>query len=330
MSPLAITILPAIRIPCAKRITLHRWTARLTFIIAAVATSVSGAAVPTGSPVDKINAAAARAQITAQQVRGEITVVMGSGGNITVLSSPAGKLLVDAGITVSRPALEPAFNRISTHPIKYVINTHWHFDHADGNEWIHDLGATIIGHENTLEHLSNTMLIADWDHTFEPVPPGARPTVIVRTHDNLKFGGETIAVKYYGFAAHTDGDLYVYFPKADVLSTGDTWWNGFYPFIDYVAGGNIDGMIRAADANIALVTEQTLIVPGHGPVGDRRQMIEYRDMLVAVRKKVAELKSAGKSLDEVVAAKPTAAYDAKWGNFVIDPDFFTRLVYRGV
>jgi glyoxylase-like metal-dependent hydrolase (beta-lactamase superfamily II) len=173
------------------------------------------------------------------------------------------------------------------------------------------------------------MQIADWSHTFEPASPEGRPTVIVQTDKTLEFGGENVAIKYYGFAAHTDGDLYVYFPKTDVLATGDTWWNGVYPFIDYVAGGSIDGMIRAANANIAIATDHTLIVPGHGPVGDRRQLVEYRDMLVAIRKNVAQLKAQGKSLAEVVAAKPTSAYDKKWGQFVIDPDFFTRLVYRG-
>ena len=113
-------------------------------------------------------------------------------------------------------------------------------------------------------------------------------------------------------------------------SQPDTFWNGYNPFIDYVTGGSIDSMIRAANKNIALVTAKTIIVPGHGPVGNGAQLIEYRDMLVAIRKKVAMLKRQGKSLAEIIAGKPTAAYDAKWGGFVIDPAFFTRLVYKGV
>jgi glyoxylase-like metal-dependent hydrolase (beta-lactamase superfamily II) len=116
----------------------------------------------------------------------------------------------------------------------------------------------------------------------------------------------------------------------DILHTGDTWWNGIYPFMDYSTGGSIDGMIRAAEANLAAATDETIVVPGHGPIGDRSQLLEYREMLVAVRDKVAALKKQGRSLEEIVAARPTADYDAKWGNFVIGPDSFTRLVYEGV
>jgi glyoxylase-like metal-dependent hydrolase (beta-lactamase superfamily II) len=115
-----------------------------------------------------------------------------------------------------------------------------------------------------------------------------------------------------------------------VLATGDTFWNGVYPFIDIVTGGSIDGMIRAANANIALATDNTIVVGGHGPVGNRAQLIEYRDMLAGIRKNVAKLKEQGKTIEQTVVAKPTAAYDAKWGHFVIDPALFTRLVYRGV
>jgi glyoxylase-like metal-dependent hydrolase (beta-lactamase superfamily II) len=122
----------------------------------------------------------------------------------------------------------------------------------------------------------------------------------------------------------------VYFVKADVLQTGDTFWNGVYPFIDYATGGSIDGAIRAANVNLAMATDHSIVIPGHGPIGDRTQLIEFRDMLVAVRAKVAALKAQGKSVDEVVAARPTARYDAKWGTSVINGALFTALVYRGV
>jgi glyoxylase-like metal-dependent hydrolase (beta-lactamase superfamily II) len=171
--------------------------------------------------------------------------------------------------------------------------------------------------------------VPDWQHTFEPLPPSGRPTSMVKTERTIQFGDETVLIKHDG-PAHTDGDLIVYFRKADVLVTGDTYWNGIYPFIDSVAGGNIDGMIKAAELNIARITDNTLIIPGHGAVARRSDLREFRDMLVAIRDNVAALKQQGKSLEEVIAAKPTAAYDAKWGQFVIDPKFFTRLVYRGV
>jgi glyoxylase-like metal-dependent hydrolase (beta-lactamase superfamily II) len=254
---------------------------------------------------------------------------MGSGGNITVLTGPDGKLLVDAGIAVSRPRIQAALDGISKDPLKYLINTHWHWDHTDGNEWVHNQGATIIAQENTLKHLSTTTRVKEWSYTFKPWPAGARPTVVVKTDKTLKFDGEDIVLKGFG-PGHTDGDITAYFTKADVLALGDIFWNGYYPFIDSDTGGSIDGMIHLANASLERATDKTIIVPGHGPVGDRAQLVEFRDMLVAIRENVAHLKKQGKSLDEVIAAKPTASYDAKWGGFVIDPAFFTRLVYAGV
>lgn len=281
------------------------------------------------SPVIKINDAAAKTEITVQNLRGNISVLMGSGGNITVLSGRDGKLVVDSGIAVSRPRVEAALNGISQVPLKYLINTHWHWDHTDGNEWMHGLGATIIAQENTLKRLSATTRVEDWDYTFQPWPIGARPTITFSTGKTLKFGGETIVLKDHGMG-HTDSDITVYFKKADVIALGDIFWNGFYPFIDLSTGGTIDGAIRLANASLASVTDKTIIIPGHGPVGNRAQLIEFRDMLVSIRENVARLKKEGKSLDEAIAAKPTAVFDAKWGGFVISPVLFTRLVYASV
>ena len=280
------------------------------------------------SPVTKINAAAATANIDVQPLRGNVSALMGSGGDITVLANDDGKLMVDTGIAVSRTKLSAALDRIGPKPPKYAINTHWNWDHTDGNEWVHQAGATLIAHANAARHLATRIRVDDWQYTFDPVPKGALPTLLTEGGLTIPFGDETVRIGAYP-SSHTDGDLYVYFEKADVLATGDTYWNGFYPFIDHVAGGNIDGMIEAADANIALATEKTIVVPGHGPVSDRAGLIAYRDMLVRVRDKVVALRKQGKTLSETIAAKPSSDFDAKWGGGVIDPAFFTRLVYTG-
>jgi glyoxylase-like metal-dependent hydrolase (beta-lactamase superfamily II) len=136
-------------------------------------------------------------------------------------------------------------------------------------------------------------------------------------------------MKYYP-PAHTDSDISVYFPEADVLHVADTWWNPYYPFIDHNSGGNLDGLIEACNHNIAVTTDKTIIVPGHGAVGTRKELMEFRDMLVTVRMKVAKLKKSGMSLEEAISAKPTEAFDAKFGNFVLDGAFFTKLVYADV
>jgi glyoxylase-like metal-dependent hydrolase (beta-lactamase superfamily II) len=286
------------------------------------------AADPHG-PVESINDEASTAKVVVHALRGHYFELEGSGGNIGVVVGPRSLTMVDAGISLTQPRVSEAVTSISREPIRYLINTHYHWDHTDGNVWVHDAGATIIAHTNVLKRLSQSQYVEEWKHTFTPAPIAARPTVLVGDRKTLRLDGTTVELKYYGLA-HTDGDLSVYLPAADILQTGDTWWNGYYPMIDYGAGGSIDGMIRAANINLALSTDKSIIVPGHGPVGNRRQLLEYRNMLVAIRKKVAVLKHAGKSEAQTIEAKPTAAFDAKWGGFVIGGDLFTHLVYRGV
>jgi glyoxylase-like metal-dependent hydrolase (beta-lactamase superfamily II) len=300
---------------------------------AAIATGaflVPGRTVAEGeSPVTVIRGAAATAKITVQKLRGNVSVIEGSGGNIAVLTGRDGKLLVDAGVTASRPGISKALESISSEPVKHLINTHWHFDHTDGNEWLHSIGAEITAHENTRKHLSETTRVEGWNFTFPPSPKGALPAKVFAKDHKLHMNGTALALNYYG-PCHTDSDVSVEFADLDILHVGDTWWNGHFPFIDYSTGGSIGGAIRAAEANVARVTEKMIVIPGHGPVGDKAGLIEFRDMLVAVRDKVAALKKEGKTQEEVVAAKPTAEYDVKWGGFVIDGKTFTGLVYAGV
>src|ERR1700746_2151465 len=277
------------------------------------------------SPVITIRNAAATAKINVTKLRGNVSVLEGSGGNIAVLTGRDGKVLADAGITASRPQITKALASLSDDPVKHLINTHWHFDHTDGNEWLHSIGAEITAHDNTRKHLSTTTRVEDWNFTSPPAPPSALPTKILTGDETLHLNGSTLALKYYG-PAHTDSDISIKFTDSDILHVADTFWNGHYPFIDYSTGGNVDGMIRAAEANVARVTDKTIVIPGHGPIGNKSQLTESRDMLVTAREKVSTLKQQGRSLDEVVAAKPTANYDVKWGGYVIDGKTFTTLV----
>ncbi len=297
---------------------------------AAVGSTLSGASASAQqTPYATINAAAEASAITVQPLRGGVSMLQGSGGNMAAYAGPDGMFLVDDGIALSKDKIEAALRGISPVPIKYAVNTHWHWDHADGNGWTHRSGAVLIAHANTARHLDQTIRVEEWGHTFTPVSQDARVAQLVRGERSMPFGGETIRLRPY-VPSHTDGDLSAYFIKADVLLTGDTWWNGLYPFIDYVAGGSIDGMIQAADANVAMAGPGTIVVPGHGPVGGRKDLVEYRDMLVAIRNKVATLKRQGKSLEETIMAKPTTEFDDRWGQMIISPALFTTLVYRGV
>jgi glyoxylase-like metal-dependent hydrolase (beta-lactamase superfamily II) len=279
--------------------------------------------------VELIRDDAAKASIKVHKLRGDVSILEGSGGNIAVLTGPDGKVFIDAGITATRPRILEAANSLSSDPIKHLINTHWHFDHADGNEWLNAQGAAILAHENTRKHLLAAQRVDDWNFDFPPSPKSAIPAEVISADKTLTLNRSTLQLKCYE-PAHTDSDISVTFAEADIVHVGDTFWNGIYPFIDYSTGGSIGGMIKAAQANVAAVSDKTIVIPGHGsPVSNKAELVAYRDMLVAIHDNVAKLKQQGRSPEETVAARPTAAFDAKWGQFVISPEFFTRLVYEG-
>ena len=280
-------------------------------------------------PIAQMRAGGLTAKITTQHLRGNISVLMGSGGNIAVLPGPQGKLLVDSGYATSRPQISEALAAISADPIQHLIDTHWHFDHTDGNEWMHSAGATIIAHQRTLQRLSTPQDIAAFNAHFPPSPAGALPT---RTFDDtltLTTNGNTLILTHYD-PAHTDTDISILFADADILHCGDTWFNGAYPFVDYSTGGHINGMIRATERNLSVGTDSTILIPGHGPVGNKTQLTADHEMLVTIRDTVAALKKQGKSVEETIAAKPTAKYDTAYGQGFVNPPTFTRLVYQGV
>jgi glyoxylase-like metal-dependent hydrolase (beta-lactamase superfamily II) len=280
--------------------------------------------------VSQIKDSAAVSPIVTHKLRNNIYVLEGSGGNMAVLTGPDGKVLIDAGIRVSRPQIAKALSDLGADSITHLINTHWHFDHTDGNAWLNSMGAKIIAQENTRKYISEVQRVEDWDYNFLPQPSGGIPSDVFSSEMGLKLNGSSISLKHYA-PAHTDSDISVTFGEADIVHVADTFWNGVYPFIDYSTGGSIDGMIAASDANLAATTDQTIIIPGHGhPVSNKAELKGFRDMLVAIRENVAILKKQGRSRDETVAAKPTAAFDAQYGGWAIDSGFFTRLVYEGV
>ena len=282
-----------------------------------------------GGVVQMMRDGAASAEITTQTLRGNVSVIMGSGGNIGVLTGPDGALLVDSGLAGSKGKLVEALKKLGAEPVSTLINTHWHFDHTDGNEWLHASGARILAHDNTLKRMSEAHTVPAWNFTFPPAPEGALPEVLLKVDRSIGINKTRVVIHALP-PSHTDGDLTVHFTDADIYQLGDTFWNGHYPFIDYSSGGSINGTIAATEDNLAAVGTQSMIIPGHGPVASKADLEAYRDMLVTVRDKVAALKQAGKTLEETIAAQPGAAYDAKWGDFVINPATFVTLVYQGV
>ena len=245
--------------------------------------------------VSLIKDSAATSPIVVHKLRNNISALEGSGGNIAVLTGPDGKVLVDAGIGVSRPQLIKALAELGPEPVTTLINTHWHFDHTDGNTWLNSVGAKIIAQDNTRKYLGEVQRVEDWDYNFLPPAPGGMPTVTFADALDLKLNGASLELRRYA-PAHTDSDISVNFAEANIVHVGDTFWNGVYPFIDYSTGGSIDGAIAACDVNLAKATRDTIIIAGHGqPVSNKSELKEWRDMLVGVRENVAALKRQGKN-----------------------------------
>ena len=281
--------------------------------------------------VSLIKDSAAVSPIVTHKLRNNISVLEGSTGDTAVLTGSRRQGARGRRHRRLAPSNDQGARRSPQHdPVTHLINTHWHFDHTDGNAWLNSVTPKIIAHENTLGFLSHVQRVEDWDYNFVSPPANELPSEVFASERALSLNGQSINLKHYS-PAHTDSDISVTFAEADVVHVADTFWNGVYPFIDYSTGGSIDGMIAASDANLAATTDRTIIIPGHGqPVSNKAELKEFRDMLVGVRENVAALKREGRSRDETVAAKPTAAFNGEFGNWVIDPTFFTRLVYEGV
>lgn len=219
----------------------------------------------------------ASAKITTQTLRRNVSVLLGSGGNIAVLPGGAqggksdGKLVVDSGYSTSRPQLLAALNALRLDPIGLLINTHWHPDHTDGNGWMHEAGATIFAHEKTRQRISTPQTMEAFHMTVPPSPAAALPTELFENTRTLHGNGSTLVLTHFD-PAHTDTDISIRFVEADIVHLGDTWFNGIYPFIDYSTDGSIDGMIRATERSLADMTDSTIVIPGHGPVGNRNSL----------------------------------------------------------
>jgi glyoxylase-like metal-dependent hydrolase (beta-lactamase superfamily II) len=270
-----------------------------------------------------------------QKLADNVTMFGGPGGSVVVLNGPDGKFVVDTFVAPAWPRLKEALDGLGNAPLKYVINTHWHFDHTDNNGPLHAAGATVLAHENTTKDMAEPhdlpVLYRAPDGAlaglhFDPSPVEALPQQTFRARYQLQANGETLALEHVA-PAHTDSDIYVHFQEANVIQMGDLFFNGMYPYIDPGTSGNINGMIAAADKILLLAGNDTKIVAGHGPLGNKADLTKSRDMLVTSRDRVQKLKSAGKSAEEAVGEKPFADLDPVWGNGIINSEQWLQIVY---
>jgi glyoxylase-like metal-dependent hydrolase (beta-lactamase superfamily II) len=252
----------------------------------------------------------------------------GPGGNITLAVADEGIMMVDSEFAPLHDKIKAAIATVTDKPVRYLIDTHFHLDHTGGNAAFVAEGATLVAQENVRERLAAGTEGMNGNR-MAPVPPSGLPTKVYGDELTLKLKGRTAELRHFP-AAHTDGDTYVYFADANVLATGDLVSIGRYPYIDVVNGGNLNGMIAAANALLKRVNDQTRIVPGHGPLAAKSDLLAYRDMLQGARTRMEKLIREGQSEDDVLAAKPFADFDAKLGATDQASQNFIRAVYRSL
>lgn len=265
-------------------------------------------------------------QVEAVPVADGIYMLLGRGGNIGVCAGDDGVLIIDDQYAPMVPKITAAVAEISDRPIKMILNTHWHGDHTGGNEPLARAGALIVAHDNVRVRMSSTHFSKFFNSTREPSPPEALPVVTFDNTVTFHVNGHTIRAEHVP-PAHTDGDSIVFFEESNVVHMGDTFFNGLYPFIDGDSGGSVAGMVAAIDGVLARIDADTKVMPGHGPLSDKQGLTEFRNMLNTVRERVQRHIDAGHTVEEAVAAKPTAEFDAQWGQGFIEPDDWVALVY---
>jgi glyoxylase-like metal-dependent hydrolase (beta-lactamase superfamily II) len=256
-------------------------------------------------------------------------MLVGEGGNIALSTGADGAVLVDTQYAPLNAKILAAVRAAGGSDVKYVINTHWHGDHTGGNEPLGAAGAVIIAHDNVLARMSTEQFMAAFNQRVPPSPAAALPVVTFPTRTTFHLNGDVVQVIHVE-NAHTDGDSIVHFTNANVIHTGDTYMKDLYPFIDVGSMGSIDGFIAAADAVLSRADANTRIIPGHGALANRADLQRFHDMLVTVRGKIQALIDQGMTESEVVAARPTAEFDAAWGQGFMNPENFTRFAYQSL
>jgi glyoxylase-like metal-dependent hydrolase (beta-lactamase superfamily II) len=263
-------------------------------------------------------------QVRRTPVAGAVHMLVGSGGNIGLMVGDDAVFVVDDQFAPLTPKVLAAIKEVTSQPVRFVLNTHWHFDHTGGNENMGQAGALIFAQENVRKRMSTDQFIEAMNLKQPAAPRGALPVVTFTESISFHLNGDSIVV-FHVPPAHTDGDALVMFTKANVRHTGDVFVSDRYPFVDRSSGGTIDGIISGAERIMAATNAQTKIIPGHGPLSDRARVKAYHDMLVVLRDRMRKEVAAKHTIEQVLASKITADYDAQVS---LNRERFLRILHQ--
>jgi cyclase len=258
-----------------------------------------------------------------------VTMIKGRGGNIAVSAGEDGVFIIDDQVEPLTDQLLASISKVSDQPIRFVINTHYHGDHVGGNETLGKAGSVIIAHDNIRQRMNSDQVSIFFDETTPTWPQDSLPIITFNDRVTLHLNGEAVTAIHVP-RGHTDGDSIVHFPDSNVIHMGDIFFNGLYPFIDLDGGGSIQGTIAAVELGIGLADDETQIIPGHGPMSDLSGMQEYLAFLISARDKVQALIDQDMSLEQAVAAKPTAEWDDILGKIWITPEQWVTFIYNSL
>jgi glyoxylase-like metal-dependent hydrolase (beta-lactamase superfamily II) len=268
-------------------------------------------------------------RVDAIKVSGNVYMLTGAGGNIGVSAGKDGVFMIDASYAPLTEKIKAAIGTFSSKPARFVLTTHWHQDHAGGNEYLAREGAMLVAHENVRKRLGSEQFVEFFNAKVPAMPESALPIITFSRDISFHLNEDDIFI--FNIApSHSDGDAIVHFRRSGVIHTGDLYFNGLYPFIDLSAGGSVDGVIAVIKKIMDICDSNTKVIPGHGPLSDRAGLEAYLKMLVAIRDNIASEIKAGKTLDEVIASKPTRVFDPIWGKGFLKPEQFVKIVYSSL
>ena len=290
----------------------------LRYLTALVLSAFAVGALAQGQDFSKV-------EITTEKLNHNTYMLVGAGGNIGLSVGEDAVFVIDDQFAPMAPKIKAAIARITPKPVQFLLNTHFHFDHTGGNEAFGKDGALIVAHDNVRRRMNSNQLISFLGMQQPASAKVALPVITVAGEVRFHINGDEV----YAFhvpRAHTDGDLIVHFVKGDIFHMGDIFFNGFYPFIDGSSGGTADGVLAAVDRVLALATDKTKIIPGHGPLASKADLQTYRNLLATAVQRIKDLRRSGKSDDDIRAAKPLADFDAKYGGGFLKPEQFVQML----